>query len=1076
MDTDTYLKSSRLKDFLNTLKNKQNILIEGLWDSPKALLASLALKYFKKNILFITSGREESKIFEDISYFTDHVLDFPAWETLPSEDVAPSEDIVGLRLKTLKQLSDKKDPFIVIASLQACLQKVLPIDELKKGSFSLKQGQKASFKALNQKLLDLGYQKAPLVSDKGQFAVRGGIVDIFPISSIEPFRVEFFDDDIESIRAFDPASQRSKQKKESFDILPATEKAHNMVTLLDYLGSDSLLFFDDLLALEDRDVTLKKLQSGSSSSFMELKAFLDLCKDMQKCFFSTQNIEQLSDISRYKEDAIAFSIFNQEFYSHRFKHPFVEISHILCEENEELNPHEFFYRLSTFYNKAISLTIISSQEGDERTFKKRIEDDKIFLPQDTVYKRGYLSRGFVLKDCLQAILPLSQINQRHVIKRPKQRNVYHFEASSELIELQLGDLVVHFNHGIGKYLGIEKKPNHLGQITEFLLIEYAENSKLYVPIAQSYLLSKYVGTSETLPTLHDLNSNKWKHLRTKTEGAILGYAKDLLTLYAKRAHQKGICYPEDSHEFMAFESDFPYEETEDQKIAISNIKEDMMSSKCMDRLVCGDVGFGKTEVAMRAAFKAVVDGKKQVAVLVPTTVLAMQHYENFKDRMRNFAVKVGVLSRFCTAKEIKNTLKQVAEGQIDILIGTHRLVSKDVLFKNLGLIIIDEEQRFGVKVKEHLKALATQIDCLTLSATPIPRTLYMSLVGARDMSVIATPPHDRLPIKTILTESSDQVLQTALLRELARDGQAFVIHNRVETIFEMQERIKKLVPEAKSLVVHGQMSTNEIEELFHAYKNGQADILISTTIVESGVDIPNANTILIDRADQFGLSELYQLRGRVGRWNKRAYCYFLVPKGKTLTEISRKRLSALVETTGFGGGMRVAMRDLEIRGAGDLLGTSQSGHVATVGFHLYCKLLKRTIHALQGKAPHIRIDTKIDFPFDAKIPDDYVKEPQLRLEFYQRLGECYSLEEVTSLFNEINDRFGRFPEPVQWLYHISRIKIIAQSKNITLLKLQKVSLYIEHKEGSKVSTKTIPLSIPKDPKTLEDKIIPLINT
>jgi transcription-repair coupling factor (superfamily II helicase) len=1075
MDKKSLLASPSLVTLADLFKKGSDILIEGLWDSPKALISFLALESTKKNILFITSSLEENKIFEDLHFFIDSTLEFPAWETLSTEEVGPSEDIIGVRLKTLKTISRQNNPCITITTLQACLQKVLAKDDLNKRAPYLEVKKNYPFKDIPSLLENMGYKKVSAVLDKGQFSIRGCIVDIFSVADPEPVRIEFFDDEIESIRIFDTASQKSIKKIDKIELLPALEESKNQVTLLDYLGSDTLVIFDDLLKLEERYVALKEMlgANSQSKSFISLEDFLNRVLKHQKCFFSKENIDQLSDIKRLKEDNIAFSIFNQEFASYRFYHPFVKIEDLLFDEEEE-GLEELIFKLPLFFKKDFSITILSSQDSDEASFKKRLEDLNLNLYDRLTYERGYLSCSFIIKDLHKAILPLSEINNRHILRRPKQRHIHHVEDTSDLLDVEIGDLVVHFNYGIGKYLGIEKKPNHLGILSEFLVIEYKERSKLFVPIAQAFLISKYVGASESLPTLHDLNSNKWKLLRTKTEGAILGYAKDLLELYAKRSHDKGISYPQDSQEFLTFENDFPYEVTDDQKLAIESIKKDMMSAKCMDRLICGDVGFGKTEVAMRAAFKACVDGKKQVAVLVPTTVLAMQHFESFKERMRNFAINIKVISRFCTAKEIKSTLKMVSEGSVDILIGTHRLVSKDVQFKNLGLIIIDEEQRFGVKVKEELKKSASQIDCLTLSATPIPRTLYMSLVGARDMSVIATPPHDRLPIKTILAKSNDEVLKLALIRELSRDGQAFIIHNRVETIFEMKDRISKLVPKAKVLVVHGQMSSEEIDTIFHAYKEGQADILISTTIIESGIDIPNANTILIDRADQFGLSELYQLRGRVGRWNKRAYCYFLVHQNKSLSDIANKRLSALVATSGFGGGMRIAMRDLEIRGAGDLLGVKQSGHVASVGFHLYCKLLKKTIKALQGKGSYTDIETKLDFPFDARLPEDFVQESPLRLELYKRIGDLNNQEDCDTLFQEIKDRFGKFPLQVEWLYYLTRLKVVAQNKNYTLLKLQKFSLYTEKKENGRIIPCTYSLTITKDPKMLIEKILNLL--
>jgi transcription-repair coupling factor (superfamily II helicase) len=642
-----------------------------------------------------------------------------------------------------------------------------------------------------------------------------------------------------------------------------------------------------------------------------------------------------------------------------------------------------------------------------------------------------------------------------------------------MLSISPGEAVVHMNSGIGRYIGIERRPNHLGVETEFMVLEYAEGGKLYVPMEQANLISKYIGSSDEKPELHTLGSSRWKRSREKTEAAIVGYASDLLKLQAERVIKGGFAYPEDSEPVKQFAEEFPYVETPDQLLAIEQIKKDMVSKQSMDRLICGDVGYGKTEVAMRAAFKAVIDGHKQVAVLVPTTVLAMQHFETFSERMANYPIKVGVLSRFVKPKEIENTLEGAANGTIDIIIGTHRLVSQDVTFKNLGLVIIDEEQRFGVKAKEHLKQIRKEVDCLTLSATPIPRTLYMSLTGARDLSIINTPPEDRLPIQSVVCTLSEDLIKNALLRELARDGQSYIIHNRVETIFQMADKIRTLVPTARIVVGHGQMSAQELDMVFHTFKSGKADILVATSIIENGIDIPNANTILIDRADRFGLADLYQMRGRVGRWNRKAYCYFLVPNTKELSEISRKRLSALTLSAGHGGGMKIAMHDLEIRGAGNILGTEQSGHVAAIGFQLYCKLLKKTIAALQKKeAPLFYQEVKIEFPYDARLPEDYVNETTLRMEIYQRLGDAENEKEIDELINEVRDRFGPLPPQVEWLHHITRIRLFAARNSFSYLKLTKVVFLAEQTHGKKNKiSKKILIQLPKTPQELEHTIL-----
>ncbi len=1079
----------------HALHQGDHILIESLWNAPKALVAAFAQKVTGKHVLILTgASQEEVKLFHDFPLFTDRpVVDFPAWETLPSENVPPSPDIVGDRYKVLNQISSGSTPHIILSSLQACLQKLISPANFTSLFFSLKVGDVVSYENLTQRLIEMGYRKSTLASEKGEFAVRGGIIDIFPVSSPDPFRLEFWGDEIQSLRAYDPIGQKTVRPVQTLDIPPAQEmellqEKNPLGTVLDYLGPNTLVIFDDLLALEDRYASLIAIGGADSKMFCSLDQFMEAIKPLQKIYWPHQPIEELSEVrikdksshSYYSENAplatLTFEMFNRKLEAKRWLHSFIPLSDFLLPEvaqGEGLSGQDLLLSLEKLAKEDVDLHFLCASELEESTLHKKILDAHLTLPKKTSFQMGYLSGGMVIGDLKMILFPMTEITQRYKIRRQKQRSTYH-TLPIEVYELCPGDLVVHLQHGIGKFIGLEKRPNNLGVPTEFYIIEYAEGSKLFVPLNQAHLVSKYIGGSEDVPKLHTLGSNRWKKTKEQTESAILTYATDLLQLYARREVSGGMSFPEDGDDMKAFEEDFPYVETEDQLAAIANFKEDMHSTKAMDRLICGDVGYGKTEVAMRAAFKAVADGRKQVAVLVPTTVLAMQHYENFVDRMRHFPINIAVLSRFRTAKQIRESLEGLAKGSVDIVIGTHRIISDDVIFKELGLIIIDEEQRFGVKAKEHLKKIKAGVDCLTLSATPIPRTLYMSLIGARDMSVINTPPQDRLPITTIITESHDQTLKNALLRELTRDGQAYIIHNRVESIYDRASHIQKLLPQARIVVGHGQMSSDEIDTVFHLFKSGKADILVATTIIENGIDIPNANTILIDRADQFGLAELYQLRGRVGRWNRRAYAYFLVPKLAALPELSRKRLNALAEASGYGGGMKIAMRDLEIRGAGNILGTEQSGHVSAIGFHLYCKMLKKTIRALQGQAPTLAVDTKIEFPFDARLPEEYVNEVSLRMEMYHRFGEANALEDLELLWAELQDRYGLPPKQAEWLYYIGRIRIHAAQRGYTLLKLEKLSLNLEQQKGKQVLRRKVLITPPKSPSELENKILKVL--
>lgn len=1084
--------SEKLVSLEHALRDGSSILIEELWNSPKALIASLAQKATGKHILILTgASQEETRLYHDFACFTERpVIDFPAWETLPSDEIPPSPDIVGERYKALRNIQDSKQPYIILTGLQACLQRLMIPKRFEELYLSLHVGDNYEFDSFIERIISMGYSRQPVASDKGEFAVRGGIIDVFPVSTPDPYRIEFWGDEVTSLRTFDPIGQKTVKSVQSIDIPPAQElelitQSSETSSILDYLGPETLVILDDLLALEDRYAGLINIGGNPSSRFSSIDSFLDQIKPLQKIYLSQQPIEELSEVrvleklkgSFYSENApvhqVSFQMFNRDLTAYRWQHPFVPLSNYLLPEfaeSDELTGQDILTALQKLPKTDCHLHVLCATELEQTSFEEKVRFAEITLPKQTTIHIGYLSSGLVEPGAQQVILPMTEITHRYKIRRQKQRSTYH-SVPSEVYDLNPGEMVVHLNNGIGRYLGIEKRANHIGIETEFLQVEYADNAKLYVPIQQAHFISKYIGSNEELPKMHTLGSTRWKRAKESTQTAILGYAKELLQLYATRSLKEGFVYDKDSPDMIAFEEDFPYEETEDQLGAIAAIKSDMTSNASMDRLVCGDVGYGKTEVAMRAAFKAVVDGQKQVVVLVPTTVLAMQHYENFCERMANFPVNIGVLSRFCSAKQIRDTLEGVRAGKVDILVGTHRVISEDVKFKDLGLVIIDEEQRFGVKAKEHLKKLKLNVDCLTLSATPIPRTLYMSLVGVRDMSVINTPPQDRLPITSILAEANDQIVKNALLRELSRDGQAFVIHNRVDTIFATADRIKTMLPQARVVVAHGQMHADEIDQAFHAFKSGQADILVATTIVENGIDIPNANTILIERSDHFGMADLYQLRGRVGRWNRRAYAYFLVRGLHRLPEIARKRLQALAASSGYGGGMKVAMHDLEIRGAGNMLGTEQSGHVSAIGFHLYCKMLKRTVKALQGQVPTNVCDTKIEFSIDARLPEDYVNEVSLRMEIYQRLGEALSWEEVDAIWEELQDRFGPPPEPVQNLYHMTRIRVFASLRGITLLKLDKLTMHAEQQKGEQQVSKNILVGKIKTPVEMETKVI-----
>lgn len=1025
----------------------ESIFIESLSEAEKAHIASLALK--EESVLIITGGQREDHFVQNLSYFCpNRVFEFPAWETLPSEKINPSVDLIGKRFETLCTLLNDKAPKIVLCPLKAFLQKTVSLKKAPSLFHLWKKKDTLSFEKIPEILASIGYTRVPVVSDKGEFAIRGGIVDVFAASSFEPVRIEFFDDEIETIKAFDSASQKTHKTLDEVLIVPAKERFlledGPLSEITDYLGPCTI-FWDDLLLIEDTYVQLKPLLKTNSQFFTPLKEIVEKLKSRRHIFFASFALDE------------HFEMFDLSFEAKRFKHSFYPLTSVFSIEEGPSHAD-------------LELIFLNRNEVEEEEVKHKLSHLK--LPANTRFERGHLTNGYCFNK--QVFIPNVEITHKQRLRRQKWRSTFHTPAA-EFHQLTPGDLVVHYHSGIGKYLGIEKQRDHQGKETEFFLIEYANHSKLFVPLSQVHLLSRYIGVSEETPTLSEIGNKRWQTMKTRAQAQIVGYASDLLNWQAQRIARGGFCYPANSPLIQDFAKDFPYEETPDQLSSIQAIEEDMCSDKAMDRLICGDVGYGKTEVAMRAAFKAIVDGKKQVAVLVPTTVLAMQHFETFSKRMENFGPEVRVISRFLKPKEIKQTLQDLQKGKIDLIIGTHRLLSKDVVFHDLGLIIIDEEQRFGVRAKEHLKKLKIGVDCLTLSATPIPRTLYLSLVQARDLSVINTPPQDRLPIQTILGETDPELIQTGILRELARSGQVFFIHNRVESIYRKKEELQKLAPNARIGVVHGQMPPDAIDELFHAFKQEEIDILIATTIIESGIDIPNANTIFIDQAQGYGLADLYQLRGRVGRWNRTAYAYFLIPKHKRLPELAQKRLHALTSSGGYGGGMKLAMRDLEIRGAGDLLGESQSGQVSQIGFHLYCKLLKRAIDALKKQKPISFQETKMEFSFDAKIPETYIEEVSLRMEFYYRFGDAANLKEADEIFSEIEDRFGKAPDPVLWLYHLARMRIVATEAKINLLKFQNLSLYFEKQTGKEIEKKTVLLPHKKKtPQEIEAFIFELL--
>jgi transcription-repair coupling factor (superfamily II helicase) len=996
-------------------------------------------------------------------------------------------DTLSTLVKPVGVTSSSTQAPIIIASAYALMQKTLPVREFRAGSRLLKVGTFIEMDSLLRSWLQFGYSPASIVVEPGTFSRRGGILDIFPMSAEMPVRIEFFGDEIESLRHFNPTTQRSADSISQITITPAREALPKYAPqvaeqLGEWFASQPVPEDDVTSSLPDHEAL------ANATAFPLLEFYLPFLYSHPASLFNYAPEDTLFIVDDWGDlrDSIA-DLEEQALNLRQDKINTKQIppstplpymtwdeaqdeltarSYIHLGQNPELSeidqpvlgdlfvpgPHYggqlrmMLEELQTFYTQNDQVVVVTQQA--QRIAELWGEEDEYINPITRIdsaahltslaFVEGSLADGWIL-DRESSRLHLYTDAEIFGWKRPEPRRRQQARAlppESNFADLETGDYVVHVEYGIGRFAGLRKRMLDNSE-REYLVIEYAGNDVLYVPIHQADRISRYVGADDVPPTLHRLGTQDWVRTKENTQRAVEEVARELLELYATREEVEGYAFSSDTPWQHELEASFPYVETDDQLRALEEVKADMESSQPMDRLICGDVGYGKTEVALRAAFKAVMDGK-QVAILVPTTVLAQQHFNTFSRRLHPFPVKVEMLSRFRSPAEQRQILYELAEGQIDIIIGTHRLFQPDVQLKNLGLLIIDEEQRFGVTHKERFKELRTEVDVLTLTATPIPRTLYMSLTGIRDISMIQTPPEERLPIATHVGVYSDNLVRQAILRELDRGGQVYFVHNRVQTIESMAAKVRKLVPEAKVAVGHGQMDEQRLEVVMTAFARGDFDILLSTSIIESGLDIPNANTLIVDRADWFGLAQLYQLRGRVGRGANQAYAYFFHPRTSRLTLEARARLETIGEQTELGSGMSIAMRDLEIRGAGDLLGTRQSGHIAAVGFHLYTQLLAAAVQHLkgQGKAPHLPVSTPtvtIDLPIPAYIPTTFVPEPTLRIQLYRRLAELQDMASINEMQTELADRFGTLPREVLGLLLQLRVKLLAQAANASAI-------------------------------------------
>jgi transcription-repair coupling factor (superfamily II helicase) len=1005
------------------------IEVVGPWGSAKTLIAVQAAQEENRPVLFVAPGRIEAEgIYDDLTTFAEpaQCAMFPAWEVLPNESMDPADDIVAERMNTLLRISEavqQQVPMYVVAPVRSLLQGIVQEALLKEGTLGLAVGSEYDLDEVLHKLVELGYEREMMVEQRGQMSLRGGIFDIFPISSELPYRLEFFGDEVESIRRFEPETQRSVEDVTSIQVTPRSEKV-----LLTRQANDDVwayltdYFPDDTLVVIDEPMAVAETAGNLAEQFSENPAF--------KTWDGVR--ERLAQFLNLSMAQVAFDSPHDDV-------PRVTAP-IRSATSWDTQADDFWEQLELWDRDGFTVQIYCHNTGERQRLMELLAERGHRFDGETSVRVaiGRMRAGFCATDDKLAVLTERDIFGRHYTRRTRRR----FEAGTAITafsDLKVGNYIVHEHHGIGRYMGLKKFEGKSG---EFLSVSYSGGDILYVPATHIDQVQKYVGGDGATPSVDKIGGKTWARKKARVKKAVRDMTDQLVKLYAAREHNDGHPYSADTHWQDEFEGSFQYDETPDQAHAIVDMKRDMESARPMDRLVCGDVGFGKTEVAMRGAFKAVMDGK-QVAVLVPTTVLAEQHFETFTERFADYPVRVEMLSRFRSTKQVRETVERLKTGECDVVIGTHRLASKDVAFKDLGLVIIDEEQRFGVAHKERLKELRTSVDVLTMTATPIPRTLNMAFLGARDMSVINTAPNDRLPVHTCIETFREDLIQEAIQRELARQGQVFFLHNRVHNIIPYVNMVQRLVPKARCAIAHGQMKEHELEHVMANFVRGEIDVLVCTTIIGSGIDIPNANTIIVNNADMFGLGELYQLRGRVGRYKHRAFAYLLIPGDRALSEDAQKRLKALEEFSTLGAGFRIAMRDLEIRGCGNLLGAEQSGNIQTVGFDAYTQLISEAVAELKGTPTEKRSLPPFDIVYDAGIPDEYVPSTGQKITLYKRIAGVMSVDELDELRDELKDRFGQPPAPVRRLLDVMRIRAQAADVGVTNLTANKHKLTVE---------------------------------
>lgn len=1107
-------------------KGTCNLQITGCIDSGLVHMMKLTSDGFKHKIILTFSEQKAREIYEDLKFFDKNSYYYPAKDFIFYNADIHGKHIVTERIRALKSVMDG-EPATIVTTVAALMDKLAPVSYLKEAALTIDNDSIIDIEAFSLKLVSMGYEKTDQVEMPGQFAIRGSIIDIFSLIEDVPFRIDLWDDTIDSLKSFDTQSQRTIENLDKIDIYPATEfilsknmldegisrikeatnsysnalrkqmKTEEAHRISSYINEfmDSINYSPDSVPLDsfvnyfyETPVSLMDyFDAGETIYLLDEPARISQHADAVELEFKESMINRLdkgyllpgqTDIMWESKtifakigqcNAIHFTTLDQ-----RLK--MFNVADTFHMSMRGVNPYNSSFEtlikdLNHYKSKGFTVVILSGS----RTRASRLADDLLneyglnafysdepktyCAPGQILVTYGNIHKGFEYPAIKYAVIAETDIFGT-IKKKKKKKNKYTGQKISGFADLSVNDYVVHENHGLGIYRGLEKITVDK-IVKDYIKIEYADKGNLYIPATQLDMIQKYAGQDARKPKLNKLGTQEWSKTKSRVRGAVMDIAADLVKLYANRQAKSGYVFDPDTLWQTEFEEMFPYDETDDQLAAIEDTKKDMESRKIMDRLICGDVGFGKTEIAIRAAFKAVQSGK-QVVFLVPTTILAQQHYNNFTQRMKDFPVTIELMSRFRTPAQQKKTIEGLKKGFVDIVIGTHRILSKDISYKDLGLLIIDEEQRFGVTHKEKIKHLRENIDVLTLTATPIPRTLHMSLVGIRDMSVLEEAPVDRIPIQTYVMEFNEEMVREAINRELARGGQVYYVYNRVNNIDEITSRIANLVPDANVAFAHGQMSERRLEQIMYDFINGDIDVLVSTTIIETGLDISNVNTMIIHDADKLGLSQLYQLRGRIGRSNRTSYAFLMYKRDKMLHEVAEKRLQAIKEFTDLGSGFKIAMRDLEIRGAGNILGAEQSGHMEAVGYDLYCKMLNEAVLVMKGERSDVEsFETAIDLDVDGYIPASYIKNELQKLTIYKRIAAIENDSEYEDMLDELTDRFGDPPKAVINLLRIALLKAAAHNAYITEIKGTKKQFRFDMYQKAPVDINRIPPLIEK---------------